>query len=142
MAVNLIHAVYTHLLNWLNARTTNIMMLEKNILVLHTFRPYLRFLMAFNVENFQNNAPQNVRFNVLKAFLILIIFVAAFATNWLNCWSCLRNGFDLDENSGQIVPILAGTQQLFTYLSILKKRREISDAVEYLQGTVENRNFF
>lgn len=118
------------------------MSVKENIQVLHTFRPYLRFISAFNIENFKNNARQIVTSNLLKAFLNLIIFVSAFATTWLNYWSCIQDGFDLDENSGQIVPILAGTQQLFIYLSIVRKSREITNAIEYLQETVENRNFF
>lgn len=114
--------------------------LQGKFQVLHTFRPYLRFIAAFNIENFQNNALRIVRYNALKAFLNIILFISAFVTCWLNYWSCIRDGFDLAENSGQIVPILAGTQQIFIYVSIIKKNREITKAVERLQEIVENRN--
>lgn len=107
--------------------------------VLHAFQPFLRLFAVYNQENFQKNDQKIVRHNLLQAFLNLLPFVSALATISLNCWSCIRDGFTLSENSDRIVPILASSQQLIIYLSIIRGNREISSAIECLQKTVESR---
>lgn len=109
----------------------------KKILVLHAFRPFLRLLSIYNIENFTDRLIRGP--NILLVSLSLITVVSTFAALTLNGWSCIRYKCNLIKNSDRIVAIVGITQQFIIYLSICFYNRVFTNAIESLQKIVENR---
>lgn len=113
---------------------------DYQIQVLHGFRPCVRLLKVFNLDNFSNNQPCIIRQNLLHATGIFLLFSSHFMSLVFNLTSCFNNELALDEIAFKLVVFLCETQQFLVFVSLTKTNRRIAGSIDRLQRAVENRN--
>lgn len=114
----------------------------QRILVLRAFRPFLRFITGFNFENFQRrrNTLRDVGRNIVVALGVVIVTAASLRSLWWNFWHYKTMNIS-SVNSNEIVLVLALSQQLLIFFSMVLKNRQFTIGIEYLQKTVDGREY-
>lgn len=109
--------------------------------VLRGFHPIARSLAVYNSENFShtNYDRRTIGRNLFHATRFTVLFVAIMAISTMNGWNCFLPGLDWSQRAYHLVLMLCLVQQLFIFASMTKRNRRISDALEHLQKTVDNR---
>lgn len=114
---------------------------QPKIKVLRGFHPVARSLAVYNSENFDRNKTRRAfTRSVLDAIRYTVLFVAMSAITTMNGWNCFLPGLDWSQRAYHLVVMLCLVQQLFIFTSMTKRNRQISDALEHLQRTVDARS--
>lgn len=113
---------------------------RQRIVVLSAFRPFLCFITGFNVENFQKsqNSSRDIGRKIVVALGVVILTAASIRTLWWNFWHYKTMNIS-SVNSNEIVLVLALSQQLLIFSSMVMENRRFIKGIEFLQETVDGR---
>lgn len=108
---------------------------------LQAFRPYLHILKVFNVANFKGNHINGkvLGRNLLQAIAVLLFSLVVFLAVLFNLLACLEQTDNLVQQSHRISALVCLAQQCLVFLSMMVLSRQLSDAIEHLQDTMQKR---
>lgn len=107
--------------------------------VLRGFRPFARSLTVYNSDNFDHtNDRRAFRWNILRAIGCTVPYSASVVV-LLSCWLFFALASDWNERIFYLVIFLSLLQQLFIALAMIKRNRQITDALGQLQTTIDAR---
>lgn len=115
---------------------------KMRIFVFSEFRPYLRFLSAYNIDNFYGNDFCFIFKNIFLAIWLLSLVIAIILIAVLSYWSCIDTGLTLDKLALTLPIILSIVQTILTHFSLSMNNRLISATIEFLQFAVDERKLF
>lgn len=116
--------------------------LKMRILVFSEFRPYLRILSAFNIDNFCGKDLSLIGKHILLVFWLLILVISMISVAVLSYWNCVDTGLTMDKLGFTLPIVLSIVQTLLTHMSLSLNNCLISEAIEFLQFAVDERKFF
>lgn len=108
---------------------------------LQAFRPFLHILKVFNGANFKGKHINGkvLGRNLLQAIAILLVFLLILLAVFFNLLACLKQTDNLVQQSHRISALVCLAQQWLVFLSMMVLNRQLSDAIEHLQDTVQKR---
>lgn len=112
------------------------------IQILNEYRPYLRLLKAYNVDNFrQNGQRQNYYRSVFDAFFTTFIIVIMSSHLLFDIWYIIDYHTDL-KKVVTLFPLTMTTLQIWvSFIAFLLKNGTITEMIDRLQSVVEQRKF-
>lgn len=118
---------------------------KPQIQVLRRFQPLARSLAVYNLNHF--NGKCAIKRTLLDAIGWTGMYISILAVSAMNCWACFDPASNWSDRAYHLVVMLCLIQQLFIAIAMTKENGNISDALEQLQQTVNNRehsqfNFF
>lgn len=114
---------------------------SKRTVVLNELRRIVWIITVFNQENF----PITDRKTILQNISIALIYSACFTMLGLilvtSVWYCFDCNFAIKESSLAIPIGISAAQMMGIYISLTLNNRKITQFVDNLQETIENREF-
>lgn len=109
------------------------------IRVLNQFRPYLRLLQAFNIENYRHHDWHSTRRSICYGCCAFLIGTFTLTLVFFSFWFVIDNDCDF----GKLVVVLplqiSVTQMELTFFSLVKNNRIIDETIERLRLVVGKR---
>lgn len=104
----------------------------QNTKVLGRFRPLIRILSAYNINN-------NDSFQILTTLIVSVFLFAMTSTIILVIWFCFDHNFILNEVSFALPIFVGGIQMLLIFVYLAKDNQMINKTIDRLQDIIELR---
>lgn len=115
---------------------------QANIQVLRGFQPLARSLTVYNADNFRRSNSRHVLGqNICYVIGCTALFLSVSVMSSVNCWTCFLPGLEWSERAYNLALMMCLVQQLVIFTTMTTKNRQIVDALQQLQRTVDSRKF-
>lgn len=110
--------------------------------VLSEFRPFLRFLEAYNSNISPKNDWRHILHSVIYTFLTTVISLLIVVYFVLTVWYLIETNANL-KMFAVAVPMMATFVQIeLTFIAMIIKNRTITDTINQLQRVIDQRKLF
>lgn len=107
--------------------------------IISEYRPFLRILKAFNIDNYRNN-DRHIFWNNLLILLFTITLATAEILEFvLGVWHFFDHGFILRKIANALPLLISSVQVLSSYATLSMKNHEIQRVLDNLQETIDKR---
>lgn len=108
------------------------------IVVLETFRPFLRILQIFNSNNIPVNRKRNF-YQIAGIIGFLLLLLITLTTLSFDVWFCVEQHFRPDKVAQPVSLLLYSMQVLIIYAVLINHNRQISAIVDRINDLVNKR---
>lgn len=112
---------------------------KRQFQVMARFRPFIRHITAFNVENFTGTGQHFLAVNVSRAVIMSTLFAILLIVCLLDLWLCLFKEREWNRRAYQFATALCLMQQFVIYVLMSSKNRQITGVLDEVQGIVDSR---
>lgn len=107
--------------------------------IISEYRPFLRILKAFNINNYRYNDRRLCRSNLLILLYTVTLATAEILEFILGVWHFFDHGFILKKIASALPLLISSVQVLSSYATLSLKNHEIDQVLENLQNTIDAR---
>lgn len=113
---------------------------NEQIQVLRAFNPFARSLTIHDAANFRwTNNRRRIAQNIVRAIGCILLCLSLAVTSLLGCWTFADLNRAMGERVFDISMALCSLHQLLIFIAMQRKGRQIIDAQQRSQATIDRR---
>lgn len=109
------------------------------ITVLNEFKPYLRFITAYNYENFTQNTWCHILSNVCYAFSVTTMNIVLSSVVILGVWYLIEINANFKSLAVALPLLISLLQMEITFIALIAKNQAVTETINRIQRVVDQR---
>lgn len=115
--------------------------MSKKIRVLNSFRPYLRLLNAFKLDNFYQCDWFSIRQSIYYAIYTSLLLILIPAAIVLGAWYWIENRGDLRKSIVVFPLLISMVQVVLSFVALIRRNSVINETIYRIQNIINQRKY-
>lgn len=115
---------------------------SREIRVLHAFRPYLRYIKAYDCINVHDASWRHTMRSIFDAFILTLLNIFVMILLILGSWDLFKANVSLRATAISLPILYSVLQMQITFIALIANNQAVSETIDGLQKTIQKSELF